>query len=172
MTTQQEATARMFKTTLKVDCRAVMDRDWKQIERIEETYDWPVPLELAQKLYRKKVINVFVAEYEGHIVGWCSWKLKNDDSKSVFIVRLVVHEQFRRMSVGTQMVDMLKDGWGKARPIHTLVRETNDDAIGFFCANGFLGRGVEPVSPESFDDEIVDDYRFEYLAPGKKETRN
>lgn len=159
----------MLKTRRKIDvqCRALLNKDWKEVAFLERTYERPVDVSWARGLISKKQVNAFVAEYDGQIVGWCLWK---KEKTSIKLVRVVVMPSVQRRGVASQLIAKLKRRLdSEVRSIHVLVRETNAEAVSFFSSKeeyggaGFLATGVSPNSQEAFDDEKhLDDWRFEY----------
>ncbi len=77
------------------------------------------------------------------------------------VIRFVVHEQFRRLGVGTQMIDKLKSKLsnGRRERIEMGVRESNLDLQLFLRTQGF--RAVR-VDRDGFGNPLEDCYQMRY----------
>ena len=105
-----------------------------------------------------------VAEHEERVVGYMFYKLSKP---RLHILNFAVDRVFRRLGVGTQMVQKLIGKLSAQRRSRIMleVRETNLDAQLFFQRNGFRAvsvlRDYYELSPE-------DAYQMEYRYRDKK----
>lgn len=90
------------------------------------------------------------------ILGFMIYELQKT---TLEILDFAVHPHYRRMGVGTAMVDKLKGKLSSYRRthIHVCTRETNLDAQLFFRSQGFV---AHTVLREHYGDTGEDAYRF------------
>jgi len=99
-----------------------------------------------------------VAEHEDQVVGFMVYELHKN---RIHILNFAVSSEFRRLGVGSQMVDKLVAKLSSQRRSRILleVRETNLPAQIFFRENGF--RAVS-VLKDYYEDTPEDAYMMQY----------
>lgn len=151
----------MFGMKLKAECGPVAPSQWAEIMDIERRCEAGLDLEMVKSLHRKRKIEVVVAEFEDGVVGWMMWRREEGCLR---LIRVVVHPNFRRRGIGTELVDALKKRLTRRTDaIKARVMEYNDEAVKFLASEavGFRGVGVDGASTE-YDN--ADDWAFEYKA--------
>jgi len=157
---------------VKPEIRPFIERDLDQMKKIEKRafVDYPWTSEDFIFFLRRigRDHEAYVAEWREHLIGFMlvirfEWFYE--------IAAIAVTPEFRRVKVGSQLVDYLK---GKLIPygreeIYARVRETNKDGQQFFTDQGFSA--VERM-PSCYDDMSEGCYKMKYELeelPLKKE---
>jgi [ribosomal protein S18]-alanine N-acetyltransferase len=144
------------------EIRPFLDRDLDQMKRIEKKafVDYPWTTEdfafFLRRLGREH--EAFVAEWRENILGFL---LLVRSEWSYEIVSLAVVPEFRRIGVGSQLIEYVKN---KLIPysredIYARVRQTNKYAIQFFKEQGF---DVLELVPNCYDDMSEGCYKMKY----------
>lgn len=157
----------MIKTkenALKVHIRhMLLNRDLSQVKEIENSsFEFPWEEEnfniytrlVAEIIDNKRVDN-------NKIVGYFLYELYKN---KIIITNLAVHPEYRRMSIGTQMIEKLKTKLSPYRRIriNLEVRETNLEAQLFFKYNGF--RAISIIR-NLYRDTNEDAYLMQFVIP-------
>lgn len=100
--------------------------DLKAVTAIEQAADWHNPPNEADILKELKPHDVvaLVAEYRGVIVGWVLYRPILQQTE---IIRLVVREDFRRRSIGTQLLHAVEQRTRKAKRTHLMCASCDKD---------------------------------------------
>lgn len=137
-------------TLLDCQIRWMIRRDARCVQRIEEL-SFPIPWtkeDFECALRNRQTIGM-VAESHERIIGYMVYELHRQHLR---VVNFAVHPDFRRQSVGRQMIEKLIRLATKQTHITLEVRETNLDAQFFFSRLGFVAtevlRGAYLDTPE------------------------
>ena len=151
-------------TALRVHIRWMIRRDMTDVLEIERSgFEFPWFEEDFVRCLRQRNCIGMVAEHEDRVVGFMVYELQKT---RLHILNFAVAPEFRRLSVGTQMVRKLI---GKLSPqrrtrIVLEVRETNLAAQLFFRENGF--RAVS-VLRKFYEDSPEDAYLMQFRYRSK-----
>ncbi len=146
------------KQELRVHIRWMIRRDMLEILEIEKhAFEFPWCEEDFIRCLRQRNCIGMVAERDEQIVGFMIYELHKT---RLHILNFAVHPDYRRRSVGKQMVDKLIGKLSHQRRTRILleVRETNLDAQLFFRNCGF--RAIS-VLRDFYEDTIEDAYLME-----------
>ena len=158
-----------------VTYRAIESEDYAAIEAMEEKYDFDdsfIAEELSEMFSRPDNDFVkyygYVAEYGGEVIGYLIEFVPNMTmaAKQTVIVRVAVKEQYRRMGVGTNLIEIV---------IPTKIGHKANTEIGledfvvaaFLRSNGFTVIGVVDAELEEDGEVIMEGYMI--LQNEKKE---
>jgi len=157
---------------VKPEIRPFIDRDLDQMKKIEKRafVDYPWTNEDFVFFLRRLNRNhrAYVAEWRDHILGFM---LVVESTWQYEVASIAVVPEFRRIKVGTLLLDHLKSKLVpyEREDIYARVRETNKDGQQFFTDNGFSA--IERV-PNCYDDMSEGCYKMKYemeALPLKKE---
>lgn len=160
---------------VKPEIRPFLGRDLDQIKRIERRayVDYPWTSEdfafFLRRLNRDH--QAYVSEWREHILGFM---LLVESRWHYEIASIAVVPEFRRIGVGKQLIDYLKDKLVpyEREDIYCRVRQTNKDGQQFFTNQGFSA--IELVKG-CFDDLSEGCYKMKYemeALPLKEEYTN
>lgn len=147
---------------IRAHIRWLIRRDMPEVLAIENaSFDHPWTEEEFLRVLRQRNCIGMVAElgdYPGRIAGFMVYELHKHH---LHIVNFAVHPDFRRHSVGRQMVDKLVDKLSSHRRtrITLNVRETNLAAQLFYRSQRFM---ATEVVPEYYTDSSEAAYAMEY----------
>ena len=89
------------------------------------------PLEVYQDIARAHPENTLVAELDGKIVGFSTWKASGE------IYGLYVLQEAQKLGIGRRLLEAMMQPLSEAPEIWLMVLEGNDNAIGFYEHFGF-----------------------------------
>lgn len=144
---------------INVQIRWLIRRDMPEVLRIErDSFEFPWDDEDFLICLRQRNCIGMVAEWDHEIVGFMVYELHKSRLR---ILNFAVDPQLRRVGIGRQMADRLKDKLSQQRrnEIETEVRERNVVAQQFFKAMGF--RAV-CVLRHHYEDSDEDGYLMRY----------
>lgn len=144
---------------LSVRIRWMIRRDMPEALAIEESsFEFPWTEEDFVRCLRQRNCIGMVAERNDKIVGFMIYELLQSE---LHILNFAVRKEFRRMGVGSQMMEKLvsKLSYGRRDRIVLEVRETNLDAQLFFKKQTF--RAID-VLRDYYEDTIEDAYLMQY----------
>lgn len=142
-----------------VHIRWMIRRDMPEVLEIENRgFEFPWSEEDFIRCLRQRNCIGMVAEYDEQVVGFMIYELHKN---RLHILNFAVSSEFRRLGVGTAMVDKLVGKLSSQRRNRILleIRETNLDAQLFFRDRGF--RAIS-VLRDFYDDTIEDAYLMQY----------
>jgi ribosomal-protein-alanine N-acetyltransferase len=134
-------------------------RDMPEALAIEESsFEFPWTEEDFVRCLRQRNCIGMVAERNDKIVGFMIYELLQSE---LHVLNFAVRKEFRRMGVGSQMMEKLvsKLSYGRRDRIVLEVRETNLDAQLFFKKQTF--RAID-VLRDYYEDTIEDAYLMQY----------
>lgn len=150
-----------------VSIRWLIRRDMPEVLRIErESFEFPWTDEDFVGCLRQRNCIGMVCEWEHEIVGFMVYELH----KSAFrILNLAVDPMLRRVGIGRQMIERLRDKLSQQRrsEMQTEVRERNIDAQRFFKAMGFSC--IETIRTP-YEDTDEDAYVMRYTVDRREDT--
>lgn len=144
---------------LSVRIRWMIRRDMPEALAIEESsFEFPWTEEDFVRCLRQRNCIGMVAERNDKIVGFMIYELLQSE---LHVLNFAVRKEFRRMGVGSQMMEKLisKLSYGRRDRIVLEVRETNLDAQLFFKKQTF--RAID-VLRDYYEDTIEDAYLMQY----------
>jgi len=147
------------KQAVRVHIRWMIRRDMPEVLGVEgESFEFPWLEEDFIRCLRQRNCIGMVAEHEDQVVGFMVYELHKN---RIHILNFAVSSEFRRLGVGSQMVDKLVAKLSSQRRSRILleVRETNLPAQIFFRENGF--RAVS-VLKDYYEDTPEDAYMMQY----------
>lgn len=148
------------KQTVRVHIRWMIRRDMPEVLRAEQlSFEYAWREEDFLRCLRTRNCNGMVAEYREKVLGFMIYELHKN---KLHILNFAVHPDWRRVSIGTQMVERLISKLSSHRcPRITLeLRETNLHAQLFFRKQKFLSTGVlRAFYEDSGEDAIPMEYR-------------
>lgn len=105
---------------------------------------------------------IFVAEFEGQIVGFQSldkWAKYSDSFDHVGVIGTFIHPKWRKKKIGSQLTLFCFKFARKHRyeKLVIYVRASNSSAITFYSNSGFIQKGVltkQVKMDDQYDDEI------------------
>lgn len=153
-------TATAQRPSIRVDVTWMTSSHMDDVLEIEtESFENPwTKREYGRRLRAKSCIGM-VSEYDDRALGFMVYDLHGT---GIVILNFAVHPEFRRQTVGRQMVAKLKaklSPTGKRTYITTVVRETNVPAQLFFRSTGFR---ATMVVRGFYDDTNEDSYVMRY----------
>ena len=161
------------KTKRGINMRWMGRRDLPHVLQIEEqSFKEPWNEDNFLQVLRLRNCIGMVIEYEELVIGFVIYELHDtyrSQSRPIEILNIAVDPEFRRMMVGTSMIEKLKSklSWQRRRKLMTWVSETNLEAQVWLRSNGFLCVKVEkgryPDQPE------MDAYKFEFVTDQENE---
>ncbi|NOX54579.1 MAG: ribosomal protein S18-alanine N-acetyltransferase [Planctomycetes bacterium] len=138
---------------LKVQIRWLIRRDLPEVLDIERaSFEFAWTEEDFLCCLRQRNCIGMVAEYEDRIVGFMIYELHKS---TLQILNFAVHPDFRRLKIGSQMIEKLVDKLcqQRRREIRLEVRETNLPAQLFFRSQGFRALAVLRNHYEDTDED-------------------
>jgi ribosomal-protein-alanine N-acetyltransferase len=147
------------KERLRVHIRWMIRRDMDDAMDIEqESFEFPWSEEDFTRCLRQRNCIGMVAEHEDRIVGFMIYELHKT---RLHVLNFAVSREFRRLGVGSQMIEKLVGKLSQQRRSRILleVRETNLAAQLFFRRCGF--RAVS-VLRDFYEDTTEDAYLMQY----------
>ena len=144
---------------IRVHIRWMIRRDMDEVLQIErDAFQFPWFEEDFIRCLRQRNCIGMVAEFEESVVGFMVYDLHKT---RLHILNFAVDRDYRRLSVGSQMVEKLlgKLSTQKRVRITLEVRETNLPAQFFFASHGF--RAVR-VLRDYYEDATEDAYLFQF----------
>ena len=144
---------------LSVRIRWMIRRDMPEALAIEESsVEFPWTEEDFVRCLRQRNCIGMVAERNDKIVGFMIYELLQSE---LHVLNFAVRKEFRRMGVGSQMMEKLvsKLSYGRRDRIVLEVRETNLEAQLFFKKQTF--RAID-VLRDYYEDTIEDAYLMQY----------
>jgi ribosomal-protein-alanine N-acetyltransferase len=144
---------------LSVRIRWMIRRDMPEALAIEESsFEFPWTEEDFVRCLRQRNCIGMVAERNDKIVGFMIYELLQSE---LHVLNFAVRKEFRRMGVGSQMMEKLvsKLSYGRRDRIVLEVRETNLEAQLFFKKQTF--RAID-VLRDYYEDTIEDAYLMQY----------
>jgi len=147
------------KQAVRVHIRWMIRRDMPEVLGVEgESFEFPWLEEDFIRCLRQRNCIGMVAEHEDQVVGFMVYELHKN---RIHILNFAVGSEYRRLGVGSQMVDKLVGKLSSQRRSRILleVRETNLPAQIFFRENGF--RAVS-VLKDYYEDTPEDAYMMQY----------
>jgi len=151
------------KRVINVLIRHMVHRDMAQVMRIEhESFNFSWTKEDFLGCLRQRNCNGMVVEYNNRIVGFMLYELLKP---RLHILRFAVKSDYRRQTVGQQMVDKLEDKCSAQQhnQIVLEVRETNLAGQYFFHSQEFRAK---KVLRGYYADSGEDAYLMVYRLPG------
>lgn len=148
------------KPQVRVHIRWMIRRDMPEVLAIEQaSQDSPWCEEEFLRVLRQRNCIGMVAEHGERIVGFMIYELHKSKLQ---VLNFAVHQEFRRLGVGHQMIGKLVGKLSSHRRtrISLAVRETALSAQLFFKVQGF--RATEVVR-EQFEDTGEDAYLMQYV---------
>jgi ribosomal-protein-alanine N-acetyltransferase len=150
------------KQRVAVHIRWMIRRDMVEVVRIEgQSFEFPWTEEDFYTCLRQRNCIGMVAEHDDRVVGFMIYELHKT---KLHVINLAVHQEFRRMGIGTQMIEklLLKLAPESRCRICLEVRETNVNAQYFFRENKF--RAVS-ILHDYYEDTAEDAYLMQYELP-------
>lgn len=147
------------KKELRVHIRWMIRRDMPEILEVENrSFEFPWSEEDFVRCLRQRNCIGMVAERDDRVVGFMIYELHKT---RLHILNFAVHPDFRKNSVGMQMINKLVGKLSHQRRSRILleVRERNLTAQVFFRALGF--RAIS-VLRDFYEDTVEDAYLMEY----------
>ena len=144
---------------LSVRIRWMIRRDMPEALAVEESsFEFPWTEEDFVRCLRQRNCIGMVAERNDKIVGFMIYELLQSE---LHVLNFAVRKEFRRMGVGSQMMEKLisKLSYGRRDRIVLEVRETNLEAQLFFKKQTF--RAID-VLRDYYEDTIEDAYLMQY----------
>jgi len=154
------------KQAVSVQIRWMIRRDMPEVLRIEHEsfeFNWTEDDFLA--CLRQRNCIGMVAEHDNRVVGFMIYELHKT---RLHILNFAVAPAYRRLAVGTQMIDKLINKLSQQRrqEIVLEVRETNLAAQLFYQAQGFRAvRVLRGHYADSAEDAYVMQYRLDAEIP-------
>jgi ribosomal-protein-alanine N-acetyltransferase len=151
---------RKTKATIRVHNRWMIRRDMPDVLAIEDaSFEFPWREEEFLYWLRRRNCIGMVAEYGERVVGFMVYELHDD---RVVLLNFAVAPEFRRQSVGLQMLPYLirKLSSHRRTQITLDIRESNLSGQQFFRACGF--QAVDVIR-EQYEDTGEDAYVMSYL---------
>jgi [ribosomal protein S18]-alanine N-acetyltransferase len=162
------------KTQRGIHMRWMTRRDLPHVLQIEEqSFKEPWNEDNFLQVLRLRNCIGMVIEYEDLVIGFVLYELHDHSTipgRPIEILNIAVCPEFRRMMVGTSMIEKLKSklSWQRRRKLMAWVSERNLEAQVWFRSNGFLCTKIEkgryPDQPE------IDAYKFEFVTDQEEET--
>lgn len=141
-------------------------RDMPEVLKIErESFEFNWTEEDFLACLRQRNCIGMVAEHDNHVVGFMIYELHKT---KLHILNFAVAPAFRRLAVGTQMIEKLINKLSQQRrqEIVLEVRETNLPAQLFYQAQGFRAVSVlRSHYADSAEDAYVMHYRLDAETP-------
>jgi len=153
---------------MNVNIRWMIRRDTTEVINIERaSYEYPWTAEELLEILRHRNAIGMVAEHDFDVVGFMVYELHK---KKLHMLNFAVHPDYRRMGVGTQMVQKLigKLSTQRRRDITLHVRETNLAGQLFFQSQGFYAVDIIREFYEEHDESAYAmRYRVDEMPPQK-----
>ena len=127
---------------MPVHLRWLIRRDMSEVLQIEQTsFCQPLSEEDLIKCLRQRSYIGMVAEYDERVVGFMIYELHKNQ---LHVRRFAVGENFRRKTVGHQMVSKLQGKLSKQRrnKITLEIEERNLAGLQFFKSQGFIATSI------------------------------
>lgn len=146
---------------VRLHIRWMIRRDMPEVLDIESrSFEFPWSEDDFIRCLRQRNCIGMVAEYDQSVVGFMIYELHKT---RLHILNFAVHQDYRRMSFGTQMVQKLIGKLSSQRrtKIFLEVRETNLPAQIFFRGSGFRATTVlRDFYEDTTEDAYLMSYRF------------
>ena len=155
------------KEQLAVHIRWMIRRDMDDVLAIEnEGFEFPWSEDDFTRCLRQRNCIGMVAEHDDRIVGFMIYELHKT---RLHVLNFAVAREYRRLGVGTQMIDKLIGKLSQQRRSRILleVRETNLAAQLFFRRCGF--RAVS-VLRDFYEDTTEDAYLMQYRCTAESQA--
>lgn len=162
------------KTQHGINMRWMIKQDLPHVLQIEEqSFDEPWNEDNFLQCLRLRNCIGMVIEYDDLVIGFVIYELHDtyqSQGRPIEILNIAVAPEFRRMMVGTSMIEKLKGklSWQRRRRLMAWVSEKNLEAQVWFRSNGFLcvktEKGRYPDRPE------LDAYKFEFVTKQEEVT--
>ena len=98
---------------------------------LDQAYFDASPLEVYQRIARRYPENTLVAELDGKIVGFGTWK----DAGEIY--GLYVLQAYQGFGIGRRLLEALLEQLDACPGVWLMVLEGNENAIGFYAHMGF-----------------------------------
>ena len=157
------------KQNICVHIRWMIRRDMAEVFRIEnQIFEFPWSEDDFIRCLRQRNCISMIAEYQEKIVGFMIYELHRN---RLHILNFAIAPEFRRMSVGRQMIEKLIGKLSHQRRSRILleVRETNLAALIFFRELGF--RAIS-VLKDFYVDTTEDAYLMQYRVETENNAKN
>ncbi len=151
---------------VRVHIRWMIRRDMPEILEIEKQgFEFPWTADDFIRCLRQRNCIGMVAEVDDRVVGFMVYELHKN---RLHVLNFAVADEYRRRSVGSQMMQKLVGKLSADRRDRILleVRETNLPAQVFFRDIGFRATSV---LRDFYDDTIEDAYLMQYKFSGEEE---
>ena len=158
-----QATSTKLTSAARVTISWMVRRHMTEVLAAEQdTFEYPWTSDDFTRCLRQRNCIGMVAEHDERVAGYMVYEL---DKTRIHLLNFAVAEDFRRHSVGRQMLDKLmgKLSLQRRTRITLEIRETNLPAQLFFRAMGF--RAVT-VLRGFYEDTTEDAYLFQYRKRG------
>jgi ribosomal-protein-alanine N-acetyltransferase len=162
------------KTKRGISMRWMIRRDLPHVLQIEQqSFSEPWNEDNFLQVLRPRNCIGMVIEYEELVIGFVIYELHDHSTipgRPIEILNIAVDPEFRRMMVGSAMIEKLKSklSWQRRRKLIAWVSERNLEAQVWLRSNGFLCKKIEkgryPDQPE------MDAYKFEFVTSQEEET--
>ncbi len=154
------------KQAVSVQIRWMIRRDMPEVLKIErESFEFKWTEEDFLACLRQRNCIGMVAEHDNHVVGFMIYELHKT---KLHILNFAVAPAFRRLAVGSQMIEKLINKLSQQRrqEIVLEVRETNLQAQLFYQTQGFRAVNVlRSHYADSAEDAYVMHYRLDAEVP-------
>ena len=153
-----------IKQTAPVVIRWLIRKDMRRILQIENaSFDCPWTEDEFLSVLRERNCIGMVAEHEKQTAGMMIYELERT---RLHILNFAVAPEFRRLDVGTQMIEKLHNKLSQQRRTELIleVRESNLGAQLFFKAQGF--RAVK-ILPGYYEETGEDAYQMVWRMPAE-----
>lgn len=143
---------------IKAKIRYMYNRDLVLIQEIEDYTESGWKMSDFKDFQKKENNIILISEFGGQAVGFLACEL---NEKNVYIVNMSVSPFMRRRSIGTQLIDRIKNGFMKSdRSVcQIVITDRNLDAHLFFRKNSFIATQIF----KEFFTRKNDGYLFEYF---------
>jgi ribosomal-protein-alanine N-acetyltransferase len=162
------------KTQRGIHMRWMIRRDLPQVLEIEwKSFDEPWTEENFIEVLRMRNCIGMVMEYEEQVIGFVLYELHDHSTipgRPIEILNIAVDPEFRRMMIGTAMIEKLKSklSYQRRRKLIAWISDVNLEAQVWLRSNGFLCTKIAkeryPYRPE------MDAYKFEFVT-SQEETQ-
>lgn len=147
---------------MNVHIRWLVTRDFPEVLRIENTFEFPWDLDDFKRELRERNVVAMVAEHDEQVVGYMVYELHKT---AIEVLNFAVRADCRRQGVGTAMVDKLKGKLAMHRRtcLRLAVCDRNLDAQLFWRSMGFRAVTVMhnyyPLQPNEVAYQFVYQYQ-------------
>jgi ribosomal-protein-alanine N-acetyltransferase len=162
------------KTQRGIHMRWMIRRDIPQVLEIEsKSFNEPWTEENFLEVLRLRNCIGMVIEYEGEVIGFILYELHDHSTipgRPIEILNIAVHPEYRRMMIGTAMIEKLKSklSFQRRRKLIAWISDANLEAQVWLRSNGFL---CTKIAKERYPDRPeMDAYKFEFVTSQDTET--